>query len=257
MIRSALPAALLTLLAACQNTGESAPDETPGAEPKAVAMTEQVDPPASVDAVETSDQPSQGKPTQLKDVLGNKAGKAEAALKDAGQKVVASAEQAVAEAAGFYGLSTQTLDGQPVDLSAYAGKVCLVVNVASKCGYTRQYAGLQKLYEDHADEGLVVLGFPSNEFGGQEPGTPAEIAQFCSSTYGVDFPMFAKCQVKDGPQQSPVFAFLEDQTGKVPQWNFTKYLVGPTGSVLAVFPSKVEPDSVELAAALTKALGAS
>lgn len=191
------------------------------------------------------------KVAQAEQLAADKQAKAEAALEAEQQKIVATAEQA----AGFYGLETTTLDGQPAPLAAYAGKVSLVVNVASHCGYTRQYEGLQKLAQDHADDGLVVMGFPCNQFGGQEPGSASEIAQFCSSNYGVTFPMFAKCQVK-GPEQSPVYAFLQEQTGEVPQWNFTKYLVGPNGSVLAVFPSNVEPDSDQLALALTKALAA-
>ena len=115
------------------------------------------------------------------------------------------------------------LDGKPVDLARYKGHVVLVVNVASHCGFTPQYAGLEKLYLDNKDKGFVILGFPSNDFGGQEPGTPAEIATFCSSKYNVTFPMFEKVVTK-GPGQSPVYQFLT--TGfPAPTWNFCKYLI--------------------------------
>jgi glutathione peroxidase len=154
----------------------------------------------------------------------------------------------------FYSLSTTTLQGQPADLSQYAGKVALVVNVASKCGFTPQYAGLQKLHEELKGRGFVVLGFPSNDFGGQEPGSPEEIEGFCRKNYGVSFPMFSKLVTKAGPEQSPVYAFL-GKSGALPSWNFGKYLVGRDGRVIEYFPSKVAPESPELRAAIEKALG--
>jgi glutathione peroxidase len=153
----------------------------------------------------------------------------------------------------LYDLKVTTLDGRPADLSAYKGKVTLVVNVASQCGYTPQYAGLEELYRELAPKGVVILGFPSNDFGGQEPGTAEEIGQFCRKNYGVTFPMFAKVVTKAGPDQSPVYAFL-GESGSLPQWNFSKYVVDRNGKVEAFFPSRVTPNAPELRAALEKAL---
>ena len=153
----------------------------------------------------------------------------------------------------FYALKTTTLSGQPADLSQYQGKVALVVNVASQCGLTPQYAGLQKLYDELKDKGFVVLGFPSNDFGGQEPGSPDEIATFCKKNYGVSFPMFSKLVTKAGPEQSEVYGVL-GKTGSLPTWNFAKYLVAKDGSVLQFFNSKVAPDAPELRQAIDKAL---
>jgi len=157
-------------------------------------------------------------------------------------------------AESFYALQTTTLQGKPASLADYAGKVTLVVNVASKCGFTPQYAGLQKLHDEFASRGFSVLGFPSNDFGGQEPGTAEEIATFCQKNYGVTFPMFAKVVTKAGEGQSPIYAFL-GKGGELPAWNFGKYLVGRDGKVVAYFPSKVAPESKELRDAIEKALG--
>ena len=156
---------------------------------------------------------------------------------------------------GLYSLQADTLEDDGVDLATFAGKVTLIVNVASECGYTRQYAGLQQLHAELEDQGFAVLGFPSNEFGGQEPGGPQEIRQFCTERFDVSFPMFAKSEVKSGSGQSPVYSFLEAQTGEVPGWNFCKYLVGPDGQVIAFYKSGVEPDSAELRKAIEAALG--
>jgi glutathione peroxidase len=153
----------------------------------------------------------------------------------------------------LYDLKVTTLDGRPADLSAYKGNVTLVVNVASQCGYTPQYAGLEALYRELAPRGVVILGFPSNDFGGQEPGTAEEIGQFCRKNYGVTFPMFAKVVTKAGPDQSPVYAFL-GESGTLPQWNFSKYVVDRNGKVEAFFPSRVAPNAPELRAAIEKAL---
>jgi glutathione peroxidase len=153
----------------------------------------------------------------------------------------------------LYDLKVSTLAGQPADLSAYRGKVVVVVNVASQCGYTPQYAGLEKLHREFAPKGFAVLGFPSNDFGGQEPGTAEEIGQFCQKNYGVTFPMFTKVVTKAGPGQSPVYAFL-GESGSLPQWNFSKYVVDKNGKVTAFFPSRVAPDAPELRAAIEKAL---
>ncbi len=152
----------------------------------------------------------------------------------------------------LYDLTVHSLDGKPVDLSKYKGHVVLVVNTASHCGFTPQYAGLEKLYTDYKDKGFVILGFPSNDFGGQEPGTPEEIATFCTSTYNVTFPMFEKVVTK-GDGQSPVYQFLT--TGfPAPTWNFCKYLVDTNGKVLQEFPSRVKPDDKQLTDAINAAL---
>lgn len=156
----------------------------------------------------------------------------------------------------LFTIPANALDGSPAKLDQYAGKVILVVNCASKCGYTRQYAGLQKLWEEYKDKGLVVIGFPSNDFGGQEPGTAEEIASFCSKSYGVTFPMMAKCQTRAGEGQSPVFEFLGTRTGKLPGWNFCKYLVGRDGQPISFYTSGTGPDSDELRTAIDAALKA-
>jgi glutathione peroxidase len=155
--------------------------------------------------------------------------------------------------ASFYALSTSRLNGQPVDLKEYAGKVALVVNTASKCGFTPQYKGLQELYTDLSPRGFVILGFPSNDFGGQEPGTAEEIKTFCELNYKVTFPMFTKVVTKAGPDQSPIYTWL-GQSGNLPQWNFSKYVIGKDGHIVAFFPSKVTPDAPELRAAIESAL---
>ena len=149
--------------------------------------------------------------------------------------------------------STRTLEGKPADLSQYRGKVALVVNVASACGLTPQYEGLEKLQETLAPRGFTVLGFPSNDFGGQEPGTAGEIRTFCSNTYGVTFPLFEKRPVK-GDAKDEIYRFLTRQLEE-PTWNFTKYLVGKDGRVVARFAPKTLPEDPELAAAIEKALG--
>lgn len=144
-------------------------------------------------------------------------------------------------------------DDVPQDLCQYAGKVVLVVNTASYCGFTSQYEGLEGLYAKYADKGLVVLGFPSNDFGKQEPGNSKEIADFCFNTYGVKFPMFAK-SVVSGSTPNPLYADLIKATGKTPAWNFHKYLIGRDGKVIESFPSKVKPTDKELVGAVEKAL---
>jgi glutathione peroxidase len=152
----------------------------------------------------------------------------------------------------FFDLTPRTLAGRPQPLSAYRGQVLLVVNTASECGFTPQYGGLEKLYEEYRPRGFAVLGFPSNDFGGQEPGSAEQIASFCSTTYHVTFPLFEKVKTK-GPEQSPVYGFLTRQHGE-PRWNFHKYLIGRDGQVAAAFPSKVTPESPELRTAIDQAL---
>jgi glutathione peroxidase len=149
----------------------------------------------------------------------------------------------------LYDLDVRTLDGKPAPLAAYRGKVALVVNVASRCGFTPQYEGLEKLYTDLAARGFVVLAFPCNDFGGQEPGTPEQIHEFCSSQYRVTFPMFQKVQVKPGAGQSPVYDFLT-AGGQAPAWNFGKYLIDRQGHVVKFFGTRTTPDARELRQAI-------
>jgi glutathione peroxidase len=143
-------------------------------------------------------------------------------------------------------------DDAPQNLCQYSGKVTLVINTASYCGYTAQYEGLEKLYAKYKDKGFVVLGFPSNDFS-QEPGNNKEIADFCYNTYGVKFPMFAKSSVK-GKEMNPLFAALSKASGKSPGWNFHKYLLDKEGKLLANYGSSVSPDDKNLVATIEKAL---
>jgi glutathione peroxidase len=151
-------------------------------------------------------------------------------------------------------ISAETIDHQQRPLSDYAGKVLLVVNTASECGFTPQYAGLEKLWRDYQDRGLAVLGFPSNDFGAQEPGSEADIKTFCETKFRVSFPLFAKVATK-GAAKAPVYQFLTAQHGE-PRWNFHKYLVGKDGRVIRAFESKVAPDDPELRGAIDAALSA-
>jgi glutathione peroxidase len=152
----------------------------------------------------------------------------------------------------FFDLKTKSLDGKAVDLAQFKGKVVLVVNTASECGYTPQYKGLQELYDQMKAKDFVIVGFPSNDFGGQEPGKPEEIKKFCELRYKVTFPMMEKV-VTHGEGQSPVYAFLASKHGE-PKWNFHKYLIGKDGRVKAAFKSAVTPDSAELKSAIDAAL---
>jgi glutathione peroxidase len=154
-----------------------------------------------------------------------------------------------------YFLSTKTLEGKPAELKDYAGKVALVVNVASQCGNTPQYTGMEKLYEELKDKGFVILGFPSNDFGGQEPGSPAEIREFCTSKYKVTFPMFEKVVTKAGEGQSPLYANLSKQAGgDLPNWNFSKYLVDKSGKVVKYYKANITPEDATLRADIAAAL---
>lgn len=152
----------------------------------------------------------------------------------------------------FFDLSAKTLSGQAKPFSDFKGKVVLVVNTASECGYTPQYEGLEKLYDAYKAKGLVVLGFPSNDFGKQEPGTSEQIAEFCRAKFGIQFPMFEKVKTK-GEGQSPIYQFVTAQHG-VPAWNFHKYLIGKNGQVIAAYSSSVKPQSDELIKAIESAL---
>jgi glutathione peroxidase len=157
-----------------------------------------------------------------------------------------------------YDFTLNSIDGQPTSLSTFKGQVVLLVNVASRCGYTPQYTALESVYEKYKDRGFVIVGVPANNFGGQEPGTNQEIKTFCRAKYHVTFPMMAKVSVK-GSDITPLYQFLTDKathpdTGGEIGWNFTKFLVGPDGKVIARFDSAVEPDSPQLTAAIEKAL---
>jgi len=145
--------------------------------------------------------------------------------------------------------------GQPESLCQYRGKVVLIVNTASYCGYTHQYEGLEALYRKYKSRGLVVVGFPSNDFGGQEPGTNTEIAEFCRLTYGVEFPMFEKSSVTS-IKTNPLYAELLARTGQTPKWNFHKYLVDRDGNQVASFGTRVEPDNADLLSAVERMLAA-
>jgi glutathione peroxidase len=157
----------------------------------------------------------------------------------------------------IYDFKMKNIDGQDVSLRKYRGKVILVVNVASKCGFTPQYAGLEKLYEEKKGQGLVILGFPANNFGSQEPGTDSEIKEFCSSKYMVTFPMFSKISVK-GDDEHPLYKWLianSDRQNDI-EWNFTKFVIARDGTVFKRFVSKDSPDSPQLLQALDEALAA-
>ena len=156
----------------------------------------------------------------------------------------------------LYSLTLKTIDGKDQPLSAYRGKTLLIVNVASKCGFTPQYKALEALYEKYKERGLVVLGFPANNFMGQEPGTEAEIQKFCSLTYGVTFPMFSKISVK-GDDIHPLYKYLTEssaQPGPI-SWNFNKFLVAPSGDVVARWGSRTAPDAKELVSKVEEVLG--
>jgi glutathione peroxidase len=165
--------------------------------------------------------------------------------REAPMQVQASAD------AEILGLTVSSIDGEQIDLARYKGKVIIIVNVASRCGYTPQYEGLEKLYRERKDDGLVILGFPANNFNGQEPGSNEEIAAFCKSRYDVTFPMFAKISVK-GPDQHPLYRQLAAQPepiGGDPKWNFTKFVLDRQGKVVARFDAKrrteLEPELIE------------
>ena len=150
--------------------------------------------------------------------------------------------------------TVKSIDGKDVDLSRFKGKVVLIVNTASKCGMTPQYKGLEQLYKDKKDAGLVVLGFPANNFMGQEPGSDSDIKQFCESTYNVTFPMFSKLSVK-GADIAPLYKALKaDPSGGEPDWNFAKFLVGRDGKLVKFFKAPTKPDNKDLVAAITEQL---
>jgi glutathione peroxidase len=158
---------------------------------------------------------------------------------------------------GVYGFTLNSIDGKPAPLADYKGKVVMIVNVASQCGYTPQYSALEAIYEKYKDQGFVILGFPANNFGAQEPGTNEEIKTFCTRKYSVTFPMYSKISVK-GADQAPFYAYLTKETGTGIagdiKWNFTKFLVDRDGKVVQRFEPAVTPDSKEVTAAIEKQL---
>jgi glutathione peroxidase len=161
-------------------------------------------------------------------------------------------------ASSIYDIPVKDIDGNPTTLSAYKGKVLLIVNVASRCGFTPQYTALEATYKKYSDQGFVILGFPCNQFGGQEPGSDEEIKQFCTSKFAVTFPMFDKIEV-NGSNRHPLYEQLAGKDSPFPGnigWNFTKFLIGKDGTILKRFDSKVKPDSQEVVAAIEAALAA-
>ena len=160
-------------------------------------------------------------------------------------------------ASSIYDFTLPSIDGKPMPLADYKGKAVLLVNVASRCGFTPQYTALESIYEKYKDQGFVILGFPANNFGGQEPGTNAEIKTFCSAKYNVTFPLYAKVSVK-GDDQTPLYKYLTTSAnpslaGDI-KWNFTKFLVDRNGNVVRRFEPQTTPDSPEVVAAIEKAL---
>jgi glutathione peroxidase len=160
-------------------------------------------------------------------------------------------------ASSIYGFTLNSIDGKAAPLADYKGKVVMIVNVASQCGYTPQYSALEAIYEKYKDQGFVILGFPANNFGAQEPGTNEEIKTFCTRKYSVTFPMYAKISVK-GADQAPLYSYLTKDTGAGMtgdiKWNFTKFLVDRNGKVVQRFESAVTPDSKEVTSAIEKQL---
>ena len=163
-----------------------------------------------------------------------------------------------AETNSIYDINLKDIDGRDTTLAAYKGKTVLIVNVASRCGYTKQYTGLQAIHEKYKDKGFVVLGFPCNQFGGQEPGTNEEIKKFCSSKFNVTFPLFDKIEV-NGEHRHPLYVKLAGKDSAFPgdiKWNFNKFLIGKDGKIVGRFESQVTPDSEDLTKAIAAAIAA-
>lgn len=163
-----------------------------------------------------------------------------------------------ARAGSIHDIAVKDIDGKDAALGAYKGRVVLIVNVASRCGYTKQYTGLEAIHQKYKDKGFVVLGFPCNQFGGQEPGTNEEIKEFCSSKFNVTFPLFDKIEV-NGEKRHPLYVALAGKDSPFPgdiKWNFNKFLIGKDGRILQRFDSKVAPESEEMRKAIESALAA-
>ncbi len=171
----------------------------------------------------------------------------------------ATASMTVAQASSIYDFTMKSIDGQQMSLSSFKGKVVLLVNVASKCGFTPQYSALESVYEKYKDRGLVIVGVPANNFAQQEPGTDAEIKQFCTNKYNVSFPMMSKVSVL-GDDKTPLYVFLTDKStdpkfaGDI-KWNFTKFLFDRNGNPIARFEPPIKPDAPEVISAIEGALG--
>ncbi len=215
---------------------------------------------AAASAATAADGPSDPVPTSMIDIelvgaaLAPIAHLDSGAMPDRPMQIAAAGDAAAGGCPTLLRHSYQRLQGgQTQSLCDYRGQVVLVVNTASYCGYTNQYEGLEALYRKYRDRGLVVVGFPSNDFGGQEPGTNQEIAEFCRSTYGVQFPMFEKSSVT-GVANNPLFVELAARTGERPQWNFHKYVIDRRGEKVASFRSAVAPDSRELVGTIERLL---
>lgn len=178
-----------------------------------------------------------------------------AALWALGAEKSPATQPATTQATSIYEFAIKDIDGKEVRLADFKGKAVLIVNVASKCGYTKQYADLEKLYEQYKDKGLVILGFPANNFMGQEPGTDEEIKQFCTSKYNVTFPMFSKISVK-GEDKHPLYQYLTAAASPAGEvgWNFEKFLISPDGQIIGRYKSGVKPMSEELVGAIQAAI---
>ncbi|MBX3354280.1 MAG: glutathione peroxidase [Phycisphaeraceae bacterium] len=181
-------------------------------------------------------------------------GSAVASMRADDSKAPAAASPPKAEKEDLLTVKINSLEGEAVDLEQYRGKVLLIVNVASKCGYTPQYAKLERLHQRFKDKGLVVIGVPSNDFGGQEPGSSTEIRDFCTRSYSITFPLMEKSQTKKGDGQSELYRVLESKTGKLPTWNFGKYLVSRSGEAVSFHGSSVDPESDEMVKAVESLL---
>ena len=188
----------------------------------------------------------------VQNAMGDPSNTGNAAKASGAESTPPPVQEAQAAASGFYALSTRTLEGEPADLSQFQGQVALVVNVASRCGLTPQYEGLEALHKELLGRGFTVLGFPSNDFRGQEPGSAEEIREFCSTTYGITFPIFEK-MVVTGEAKSGVYQFLTEGQDE-PNWNFTKYLVAKDGTVLERFDPGTTPDDGDLRKKIEAAL---
>ena len=159
-----------------------------------------------------------------------------------------------AEKMSIYDIEVKDIDGQTQSLKKYKGRVMLIVNVASQCGYTGQYAGLQKLYRDYKDRGFKIAAFPANDFRSQEPGSNEDIKEFCVSKYAIQFDLYEKIVAKAGPDQHVLFRMLTEGTGEGPSWNFTKYLVDREGRIVQRFSPRTKPEDKEIVAAIEKLL---
>ena len=199
---------------------------------------------------------AQAPPAKAEPATAVKTAPAPAAKSEPASDPKAATPSAAPTAKSLGDFQVKTLEGEPTKLDAWKGKVVLIVNTASQCGFTPQYAGLESLHKELEPKGFAVLGFPCNEFGGQEPGDAKEIRSFCTDHFQVTFPMYEKVNVKPGDGQAPLYSWLRESTGQSPSWNFCKYLVGKDGKVIQFYSSKTTPESTELRSAIETALAA-